>query len=117
VYLESEDVRHTLFELHELCLLIPVNHQSAVGEAQANESPGKETLSCCDYHKAAILPGEGKSLFKPGPPGMTALHPLRRMQCKLLVETPSDHTYALSWAELSRLLGEKIPDAYYIICV
>ena len=29
------------------------------------------------------------------------------MQCKLQVETPSDHTYSLFWAELSRLLGEK----------
>ena len=27
------------------------------------------------------------------------------------VETPSDHTYSLFWAELSRLLGEKIPVA------
>ena len=40
-----------------------------------------------------------------------ALHPLRRMWCKLQVETPEDYTYSLFWAELSRLLGEKIPVA------
>ena len=39
------------------------------------------------------------------------LHPLRRMRCKLLVKTPSEYTYSLFWAELSRLLGEKIPGA------
>jgi len=33
------------------------------------------------------------------------------MQCKLQVETPSDHTYSFFWAELSGLLGEKIPVA------
>ena len=33
------------------------------------------------------------------------------MQCKLQVETPSEYTYSLIWAELSRLLGEKIPVA------
>ena len=37
-----------------------------------------------------------------------ALHPLRRMRCKVQVETPSD---SLFWAELSGLLGEKIPVA------
>ena len=41
----------------------------------------------------------------------TALHPLRRMRCKLQVETPEEYTYSLFWAELSRLLGEKIPVA------
>jgi len=40
-----------------------------------------------------------------------ALHPLRRMRCKLQVETLSDFTYSLIWQELSRLLGEKIPVA------
>ena len=40
-----------------------------------------------------------------------ALHPLRRMRCKLQVETPSDYTYLLFWAELSRHRGEKIPVA------
>ena len=58
-----------------------------------------------------IVAGEGKSLFKPGPLGSTALHPLRRMRCKLQVEAPSDHTYSLFWTELSRLLGENIPVA------
>ena len=33
------------------------------------------------------------------------------MRCKLQVETPSANTYSLYWAELSRLLGEKIPVA------
>jgi len=33
------------------------------------------------------------------------------MRCKLQLETPSDYTYSLLWAELSRLLGEKIPAA------
>ena len=33
------------------------------------------------------------------------------MLCKLQVETPSAYTYSLFWAELSRLLGEKIPVA------
>ena len=33
------------------------------------------------------------------------------MWCKLQVETPSAYTYSLFWAELSRLLGEKIPVA------
>ena len=33
------------------------------------------------------------------------------MWCKLLVKTPSEYTYSLFWAELSRLLGEKIPVA------
>ena len=51
------------------------------------------------------------NLFKPGPPGPTALHPLWRMRCKLQVETPSAYTYSLFWAELSGLLGEKIPVA------
>ena len=51
------------------------------------------------------------SLFKPGPPGPTALHPLQRVPCKLLVKTPSEYTYSLFWAELSRLLGEQIPVA------
>ena len=31
-----------------------------------------------------------RAYFKPGPLGPMALHPLRRMQCKLQVETPSD---------------------------
>ena len=44
-------------------------------------------------------------------PGPAALHPLRRMRCKLQVEAPSDYTYSCFWAELSRLLGEKIPVA------
>ena len=29
------------------------------------------------------------------------------MWCKLQVETPSDYTFSLFWAELSRLLGKK----------
>ena len=34
------------------------------------------------------------------------------MWCKLEVKTPSEYTYSLFWgAELSRLLGEKIPVA------
>jgi len=33
------------------------------------------------------------------------------MWYKLLVKTPSEYTYSLFWAELSRLLGEKIPVA------
>ena len=31
---------------------------------------------------------------------------------KLQVKTPSDYTYSLFWAELSRLLGEKNPCCY-----
>ena len=42
------------------------------------------------------------------PPGPTALHPLQRIWCKLLVKTPSEYTYSLFWAELSRLLGEQV---------
>ena len=38
----------------------------------------------------------------------------RKMQCKLQVETPSDYTYSLFWAELNRLLGEKIPVDIYL---
>jgi len=30
-------------------------------------------------------------------------------QYKLQVKTPSEHTYSHFWAELSKLLGEKIP--------
>ena len=54
---------------------------------------------------------EGKSLFKPGPPGPMAIHPLRKIWCKLQVKRPSEYTYSLIWAELSRLLGEEIPVA------
>jgi len=52
-----------------------------------------------------------RSLFRPSSPGPTALHPLRRMWCKLLMKAPSEYTYSLFGAELSRLLGEKIPVA------
>jgi len=44
-----------------------------------------------------------RSLFKPGPLGPRALHPLRRMRFKLQVKTHSEYTYSLLWAELSRL--------------
>jgi len=33
------------------------------------------------------------------------------MRCELQVKTPSEYTYSLFWAELSRLLVEKIPVA------
>ena len=50
---------------------------------------------------------KGIIIFRP----VRITHPLRRMRHKLQVEIPSDHTYSLFWAELSRLLGEKIPVA------
>jgi len=54
-----------------------------------------------------------RSLFKPGPLGLRALHPLWRMRFKLQVKTHSEYTYSLFWAELSRLQcrWEKIPVA------
>ena len=44
----------------------------------------------------------------PGPPGPTALHPLRRMQCELFqVKRLQEHTYSFLGVELSQLLGER----------
>jgi len=51
---------------------------------------------------------KGIIIFRP----VRITHPLRRMRHKLQVEIPSDHTYSLFWAELSRLLGEKNPCCY-----
>ena len=43
----------------------------------------------------------------PGPPGPTALHPLRRMRCELFqVKHLQEHTYSSFRVELSQLLGE-----------
>ena len=44
----------------------------------------------------------------PGPPGPTALHPLRRMRCELFqVKHLQEHTYSFFRVELSQLLGER----------
>ena len=61
-----------------------------------------------------MVANEGlEKVLKPGPLGPRALHPLQRMWSKLQVKTPSEYTYSLFWAELSRLQcrWEKIPIA------
>ena len=46
--------------------------------------------------------------IEPGPPGPTALHPLRRIQCELFQEKHlQEHTYSFMGVELCQLLGEK----------
>ena len=46
--------------------------------------------------------------MNPGPPGPTALHPLRRMRCELFqVKHLQEHTYSFFRVELSQLLGER----------
>ena len=46
--------------------------------------------------------------MNPGPPGPTALHPLRRMRCELFqVKRLQEHTYSFFRVELSQLLGER----------
>ena len=46
--------------------------------------------------------------MNPGPPGPTALHPLRRMRCELFqVKHLQEHTLLIFRVELSQLLGER----------
>ena len=64
---------------------------------------------------ATVVANEGlekaRAYLNQVPLGLTSLYPLQRMWCKLQLKTPSEYAYSLFWAELSRLLGDKIPVA------
>ena len=58
-----------------------------------------------------MVSNEGWRRQEPGSPGTDSFQPYKGCGVKLQVETHSEYTYSLLGAELSRLLGEKIPVA------